>query len=267
MANPGSKRTAARAGAPGAGSAKRPVLAPSAASEEEEDDEENGGNEGEEEVETGAGGQDSGDDSDTSGTISEDLDLNKAHGSEDESEEESDDEDDEEDGEDGKVVTVDFDFKDPLPIDFLSLRNLLSRYLPATEGREEGEGKVEGEGEGKGKEEGEGDGEEEGEEGDGKGKSKGKRVKKTPATIVAAFNPSEIADAIIAQVQVGTTVKAGDDPDVYAFLTALNLQKHKVRGCCACGCMRIVVCVCRYCMRLSSSPCRDNCGVPVCMCV
>lgn len=43
---------------------------------------------------------------------------------------------------------------------------------------------------------------------------------------------SEITDAIIKQVEVGTMIKVGDDVDVYGFATALSLKAHEVCAHC-----------------------------------
>lgn len=44
------------------------------------------------------------------------------------------------------------------------------------------------------------------------------------------FNLSELADIILAQPLLGSTVKVdGNETDPYAFLTVLNLQTHQVR--------------------------------------
>ena len=46
------------------------------------------------------------------------------------------------------------------------------------------------------------------------------------------FNLSELADIILAQPLLGSTVKVdGNETDPYAFLTVLNLQTHQVRMC------------------------------------
>lgn len=43
------------------------------------------------------------------------------------------------------------------------------------------------------------------------------------------FNLSELADLILSQPLLGSTVKVeGKETDPYAFLTVLNLQEHKV---------------------------------------
>lgn len=44
------------------------------------------------------------------------------------------------------------------------------------------------------------------------------------------FNLSELADLILSQPLLGSTVKVdGNETDPYAFLTVLNLTTHKVR--------------------------------------
>ena len=44
------------------------------------------------------------------------------------------------------------------------------------------------------------------------------------------FNLSELADIILAQPLLGSTVKVdGNETDPYAFLTVLNLKTHQVR--------------------------------------
>lgn len=46
------------------------------------------------------------------------------------------------------------------------------------------------------------------------------------------FNLSELADIILAQPLLGSTVKVdGNETDPYAFLTVLNLQTHQVYIC------------------------------------
>lgn len=46
------------------------------------------------------------------------------------------------------------------------------------------------------------------------------------------FNLSELADIILAQPLLGSTVKVdGNETDPYAFLTVLNLQTHQVCLC------------------------------------
>lgn len=40
-------------------------------------------------------------------------------------------------------------------------------------------------------------------------------------------------------MEIGTTVKAGEDPDVYAFVTALSLDEYKVNTA---RCRQFVVC-------------------------
>jgi len=56
-----------------------------------------------------------------------------------------------------------------------------------------------------------------------------------------SFNVSGMADAIVAQVAVGSMVTVNDDPlDVYAFATVLPVALYKVIGSCACaaaGCL------------------------------
>jgi protein BCP1 len=43
------------------------------------------------------------------------------------------------------------------------------------------------------------------------------------------FNLSELADIILSQPLLGSTVKVdGNETDPYAFLTVLNLETHKV---------------------------------------
>lgn len=43
------------------------------------------------------------------------------------------------------------------------------------------------------------------------------------------FNLSELADLILSQPTIGSTVKVeGNESDPFAFLTVLNLQHHKV---------------------------------------
>lgn len=43
------------------------------------------------------------------------------------------------------------------------------------------------------------------------------------------FNLSELADLILSQPLLGSTVKVdGNESDPYAFLTVLNMQEHKV---------------------------------------
>lgn len=43
------------------------------------------------------------------------------------------------------------------------------------------------------------------------------------------FNMSELADLILSQPTLGSTVKVdGNESDPYAFLSVLNLQEHKV---------------------------------------
>lgn len=141
-------------------------------------------------------------DSDSSGTISEDLDLNKANDSEDD-EESSDEEDDEDDDAGGdKTITVDFQFKDPEPIDFLSVRNLLSRYLPATEVPKEAVDTVEAAAEEKGVVVASSDSDSDGDAVLKKAGGDGKRPRTTVADIVAKFNPSDIADAFVQQVRL-----------------------------------------------------------------
>ena len=45
-----------------------------------------------------------------------------------------------------------------------------------------------------------------------------------------AFDVSALADLILAQPLLGSTVKVdGNETDPYAFLTVLNLHQHKVR--------------------------------------
>ena len=44
----------------------------------------------------------------------------------------------------------------------------------------------------------------------------------------ATFAASDMADAIIAQVPLGTMIKVTDDLDVYGFATILNVRKHEV---------------------------------------
>lgn len=44
-------------------------------------------------------------------------------------------------------------------------------------------------------------------------------------------NPSELADTIISQVSVGTMIGVEGEPDVYGFLTALNVARYKHLGC------------------------------------
>ena len=45
-----------------------------------------------------------------------------------------------------------------------------------------------------------------------------------------AFDMSALADLILAQPLLGSTVKVdGNETDPYAFLTVLNLHQHKVR--------------------------------------
>jgi hypothetical protein len=45
------------------------------------------------------------------------------------------------------------------------------------------------------------------------------------------FDLSELADVILAQPLLGSTVKVdGNETDPYAFLTVLNLETHKVRA-------------------------------------
>jgi protein BCP1 len=47
------------------------------------------------------------------------------------------------------------------------------------------------------------------------------------------FNLSELADLILSQPLLGSTVKCdGTESDPFSFLTVLNLETHKV-GCCA----------------------------------
>ena len=44
------------------------------------------------------------------------------------------------------------------------------------------------------------------------------------------FNLSELSELIISQPLIGTTVKVdGADSDLYALLTVLNMNEHKVR--------------------------------------
>lgn len=48
------------------------------------------------------------------------------------------------------------------------------------------------------------------------------------------FNLSELADMILAQPLLGSTVKTdGNETDPYAFLSVLNLHEHRVRACLA----------------------------------
>lgn len=72
----------------------------------------------------------------------------------------------------------DFNFYDPAPIDFHSVKRLLVDYIP-----------------------GESD----------------------------AFDSSKMSDAIVAQPEVGTTVKVPGDDDVYSLATVLDLQENCVR--------------------------------------
>jgi hypothetical protein len=48
------------------------------------------------------------------------------------------------------------------------------------------------------------------------------------------FDLSELADVILSQPLLGSTVKVdGNETDPYAFLTVLNLETHKVGGLCS----------------------------------
>jgi hypothetical protein len=48
------------------------------------------------------------------------------------------------------------------------------------------------------------------------------------------FDLSELADVILAQPLLGSTVKVdGNETDPYAFLTVLNLETHKVGNLCS----------------------------------
>lgn len=45
------------------------------------------------------------------------------------------------------------------------------------------------------------------------------------------FNLSELADLILSQPLLGSTVKVdGNESDPYAFLTVLNMHEHRVRA-------------------------------------
>jgi hypothetical protein len=185
-------------------------------SEDVSDDESQGG----EEIDGSAAEFDDDDDdsvdSDTSGTISEDLDLNKPNDSdEDESSDDSDDSD-EDSEDDDKTVTVDFDFKDPQQIDFLSLRNLLSRYLPASDA-------AVSTGDDEDKEEDENESGAAGETAD-RSKAAPKREKKPISALVKSFNPSEIADAIIEQVTIAANHGWWSSWHGLVYVTLLRLK-------------------------------------------
>ena len=152
-------------------------------------------------------------DSDTSGTISEDLDLNKANDSDDD-EEDGDSSSDDEDG-DEKTITVDFDFKDPAPIDFLSVRNLLTRYLPAAETSHDADdtpaaasAPADDTKEVTAASDSSADSSGSDDDSDDAGKAtaatagSAKRAKKSQADIISAFNPSDLADAYVNQVML-----------------------------------------------------------------
>jgi protein BCP1 len=95
--------------------------------------------------------------------------------SSDDSESEEEDGSEEDGGSDASDINVTFDFHDPAPIDFKSIRRLLESFLPGAED---------------------------------------------------TFGVSDIADAILGQAEVGTTVKVEDDNDVYAFATVMPLAKY-----------------------------------------
>lgn len=155
----------------------------------------------------------------------------------------SDDSDSDSDGSDGggsdggAELQVDFEFKDPSPDDYFAVKVFMERYLPSDTQAEADTGSGAGAGAGSGAGSGAsasaggsaavGTGASAG-AGAGATKPKAKRGKKRGAAAAAdgLYNPGAVSDVVVEQAAVGTLVKAGSEPDVYAFVTVLPVVRY-----------------------------------------